>query len=364
MDQTWKNLRQTAPDLFQPENLCGILRPIADTHAPSQTVFYTRSTVIAQLLRQHATGPYHFTENYRQTGNSFLQVGERPPRLIFSAHGDEFSYLTGDRNEDGGYPLQPFCSDRTTIDYQAVAMRYHAASHTLKPVARGIIKRIGPDNGPVFYPTEGTVMLGDRLVYHHPLQKKSDILFGSLDNAGSVAACLLAALILLKLAPDTPVAFAFTDEEEGPPALNASFARGARRLAHQQDLPPLVVNVDGHNISNGCQISKGASFAQASSGAKGAVTPPHLYAAFQSLAVKMAEVGILLQENTGYVSRSDDVAWMEVTPNILLLGFPLDNPHFNQAPPSASLGDLLHLAQAIVVTALTFAQNQTPQPEG
>jgi len=358
MNHDWTDFRHSTADLFQSEVLWAILQPVADTHAPSQTVTYTRAAVIADLLRQHASGSYRFTKNYRRTGNGLLQLGASPPRLIFSAHADEFSYLIGAGNKNDGYPLQPFCSDRTTIDYQAVALRYNIASDRLEPVARGLLKRIGADSSPVFFPAEGRVSPGDRIVYHHPLQKEGDTLYGSLDNAGSVAACLLAALALLKLAPDTPVAFAFTDEEEGPPALNASFGRGARRLARQPELPPLVVNVDGHNISDWCQLSKGASFAQASSGARGAVTPPRLYVTFQALAADMAKAGILLQENMGYVSRSDDVAWMEVTPNILLLGFPLDNPHFNQAPPSASLEDLLHLAQTVATTALAFSREQ------
>ncbi len=69
----------------------------------------------------------------------------------------------------------------------------------------------------------------------------------------------------------------------------------------------------------------------------------------------MREHKISINSNLGYLSRSDDVACMEVTPNILLLSYPIKNPHFNQAAPVASLSDLLNLAKAIFWTGLAMS---------
>lgn len=82
--------------------------------------------------------------------------------------------------------------------------------------------------------------------------------------------------------------------------------------------------------------------------------PPHLYAHFQEPANEMVANGVKIRENPGNVSRSDDVACAEMTPNILLLGYLVKNPHFNQAVPSASLSDILNLSKAIFLTVISL----------
>lgn len=330
-----------------------IVKVIADTHSPSQTVHYTRAPKIQRVLQEFGDGRYKFDLNYKNTGNALLSLNDRPTKILFLAHADEISYLVGHKCSDGSWALIPFCNNDTKGEYEAVALRYQLSSKALESVARG---KLGCRDGgnPYFSPAQGSVQFGDRLVYDHPLSFDGDIIRGNIDNSAGVAACLLAALALRQVAPDAPISFAFTDEEEGPPISSLTFARGARRLFRGlSKLPDLCVVVDGHDISEWCSLGDGAVFAEKASLCKGVVVPPHLYLTFKELAADMMACHrSCITENPGDVSRSDDVACMEVTPNILLLGYPVKDPHFNQAVPAASLIDIVNLAKAIFWTAI------------
>jgi hypothetical protein len=60
-------------------------------------------------------------------------------------------------------------------------------------------------------------------------------------------------------------------------------------------------------------------------------------------------VGVKIQlSNNLYTSRSDDVSVMLKTPNILLLGFPGFNRHFDLGEPTANIYDLVNLAKSMV----------------
>src|SRR5687767_177688 len=86
--------------LFRPETGWEILKTIADTHAPSQTVHYTRAIAVQRLLEKLGNGSYSFDINYGKTGNALLSIGGRSPRILFFAHADEISYLVGDQQND------------------------------------------------------------------------------------------------------------------------------------------------------------------------------------------------------------------------------------------------------------------------
>ena len=249
----------------------------------------------------------------------------------------------------------PYCNHGAEIEHAAIGLRYEPSANKLQQIAEGVIKNVnhGDDVVPHFFAIKGSVQPGDRIVYHHPLKIEGDIARGSLDNSAGATACLLAALALCQVAPAVPVAFVFTDEEEGPPASNSTFGRGARRLSGMFDSPDLCVVVDGHDVSQQCSIGDGAVFAEKASPSKGGgIVPPHVYATFRLLAHDMVARGVDVTENLGHVSRSDDVACIEVTPNILLLGYPVSDPHFNQAVPAVSLSDILNLSKAIYRTAI------------
>ena len=67
------------------------------------------------------------------------------------------------------------------------------------------------------------------------------------------------------------------------------------------------------------------------------------------MAEVIAEFGVRGQEsNNAYSSRSDDVSVMIKTPNVLLLGYPGFNRHFDRGLPRAHLDDVTNLAKAVV----------------
>ena len=86
-----------------------------------------------------------------------------------------------------------------------------------------------------------------------------------------------------------------------------------------------------------------------SSLARGAVTPQPLYALARHLADLVSRLGVSVQvPHNSYTSRSDDVSVMLKTPNILLMGFPGFDRHFDQGVPSAHPSDIVHLAKTLV----------------
>jgi hypothetical protein len=93
-----------------------------------------------------------------------------------------------------------------------------------------------------------------------------------------------------------------------------------------------------------------------SSRARGAVTPPPLYALARHLGTLLAGVGVRLQESQNvYTSRSDDVSVLLKTPNILLLGFPGTDRHFDRGEPRADPSDIVDLAKTLVYASLLQA---------
>jgi hypothetical protein len=187
---------------------------------------------------------------------------------------------------------------------------------------------------------------------------------GHFDNAGGAAALAVAAPLLARLGE--PMLLAFPDEEEGPPGSgNQMMGRGTARLIARLAPPDLAIVADmqqvhppasdwgGKAATNGIVMGQGAVLSEFSSRARGAVTPPPLYALARHLAGLLASIGVRLQESTNaYTSRSDDVSVLLRTPNILLLGFPGLDRHFDRGDPRAALSDIVDLAKTLVYAAL------------
>jgi hypothetical protein len=191
-----------------------------------------------------------------------------------------------------------------------------------------------------------------------------------IDNAGGVAALLAAAPVLA--AAKVEALLAFPDEEEGPTGSgNQMIGRGSARILNLLPVPELVVVSDvqqtgGDSLPNtpdasevGPKLGAGAVLSEFSSLTRGAVTPPHLYALAVEFVTILQEVGVKVQvSNNLYTSRSDDVSVMLKTPNVLLLGFPGFNRHFDLGEPTANIYDLVNLAKAIVYFAALRMQLQ------
>jgi hypothetical protein len=296
------------------------------------------------------------------TGNAALITGKDDgiPPLWFVAHLDSISYLIRPA-ENGRYPLVPFCYHLTESgERPAEALRFDPAQGRMITVARG---RLVSENGePLFVPLESEPLRpGDRVVPIAPFDVAGDgTITGHIDNAGGVAALAVAAPVLARAG--IPALFAFPDEEEGPSATgNQSIGRGMSRLTAALDPPNLAVIVDVQQAAPlDCppgmpgRLGAGAVMSEFSSLARGAVTPPPLYAAARSFFDQLAQDGLRVGEpQNAYTSRSDDVSVMLRTQSILLLGFPGADRHFDRGFPTAHIDDVVALAEALVyVSAL------------
>ena len=202
-----------------------------------------------------------------------------------------------------------------------------------------------------------------RVVYQSSAEweQESGLVTGNIDDAFGCAALVLAAVVLSHW--DVQSLFVLTDEEEGvvvpgPPA----FSRGASRLLNRMspnDFPNLITISDHHEevaeLSAGTldlsRFGQGALFGAFASGTKGGVTPPRLLAHQRALSQYLAYHKIHLNENPGYISRSDCVSAMMATPNVSLIGYPGAYSHFIDTP-RAHIDDLVNLAKSLVVIHL------------
>jgi putative aminopeptidase FrvX len=351
------------------ERIRRYITSISEVAPPSTTASALRGPVLRELLRETKALPelrLHFDLNYENTGNSVILTGPRNGRkkLWYFAHLDTISYLVQPK-EQSRYPLVPFGYHMIQNGNRpALAYRFVSFHSRYEIVARGRLE--SEDGRPFFRPESGDPSLkpGDRIVFSTSYEEDPSGNFSAhVDNAGAVAALLAAAPVLAAAKVDALLVF--PDEEEGPPGSgNQLIGRGSARMLNLFPVPELVIVSDvqqaGAKIhpnqsdrgGEGPKLGGGAVLSEFSSLARGAVTPPHLYVLAVELVAALQEVGVKVQlSNNSYTSRSDDVSAMLKTPNVLLLGFPGFNRHFDLGEPMANIHDLVDLAKAMVYFA-------------
>jgi hypothetical protein len=371
------------PSLTRALARLSVMQPLVDSHitverirryvasissvaSPSTAASVFRGPILRELLQEtkaFENGNLHFHLNFEKTGNSVIFTGTKNIRkkLWYVAHLDTVSYLIQPR-EGSRYPLVPFCHHLIQNGKRlAVAYRFVPSNFGYEIVARGCLE--SEDSRPFFRPESGDLNLkpGDRVVFS--TSYREDRLTGDItadiDNAGGVAALLAAAPLLA--AAKVEALIAFPDEEEGPPGSgNQMIGRGSSRILNLLPVPELVVVSDVQQTGGeGAKLGGGAILSEFSSLTRGAVTPPHLYALAVEFVAALQEVGVKIQlSNNSYTSRSDDVSVMLKTPNILLLGFPGFNRHFDLGEPTANIYDLVNLAKSMVYFAALRTQLQ------
>jgi putative aminopeptidase FrvX len=342
------------------------LAELCDTPAPSTAASALRVPVLKRLLRADGVldePRLHLRENFEKTGSTAILTGapDLHKPLWYFAHLDTVSYLIQPRAGDR-YPLVPFCYHLMSDGVRpGRAYRFDLSSNRYTLVAEG---EIISDQGNAFFcpkPADTHLRPGDRIVFFAPFRKTDGGGFvGHMDNAGGVAALAVAAPVLARAGVECLIAL--PDEEEGPPgAGNQVMGRGGSRIVNLMPTPDLAIIADVQQaggepdadtrsgVENSSRLGSGAVLAEFASLARGAVTPPHLYALAQRFAAAVAEVDVTIQEsNNAYTSRSDDVSVLLKTPNILLLGFPGFNRHFDRGEPRANLHDVVQLAKSLV----------------
>jgi len=352
------------------ERLRHYITSISSVASPSTAASVLRGPILRQLLQEtKALGNenLHFYLNYQKTGNSLILVGENNSRkkLWYIAHLDTVSYLVQPK-QSARYPLVPFCHHMIKNGKRsAVAYRFISSSAKYEIIARGYLE--SEDSQPFFRPEieDPNLRAGDRVVFSTTYQENplTGNFTAHLDNAGAVAALLAAAPVLA--AAKVEALLAFPDEEEGPAGSgNQMIGRGGSRILNLFAVPELVIvsdvqqtGGDGAGESSdsdltGVQLGGGAVLSEFSSLARGAVTPPHLHVLAAECIEALRAIGVSVQlSDNSYTSRSDDISVMLKTPNILLLGFPGINRHFDLGEPSANIYDLVNLAKAMVYFA-------------
>jgi putative aminopeptidase FrvX len=339
---------------------------LESTPAPSQTVKWTRSPVVEQLLREEdllTTPGLTWDDDVAATGNAALLLGHNPrrKRVWILTHLDQISYLV-DPGEGSRYPLVPLCYHmQAEGERPAIALTHDLTRGTLAVKARGTIEVTGSSIS--FLVREGGPLgPGTRVVYDSQLDwnRETNCLQGYLDDSLACTAALLAARVLRHYPVEVLVGY--TDEEEGPPGdANQSFCRGGRRLIDVFERPDLAIVSDVHESETMIKgpgpkdlwLGDGAVFAERASNGRGGVTPPHLYVLQQHLAVALRQRGIRLHENWGgYVPRSEDINAVAITPNVTLMGVLCSNRHYAHDRPAANLSDVVDLAKSMVAYTL------------
>jgi hypothetical protein len=368
IDNRYPGLWKKLDEVVTAESYFHVFKQLSDNYSPTLTVSRVQGPLVASLLdgAVGSAGPVKIESNLMGSGTIGIGIGDEAAPVWLSGHGDICSYLTG--SWDGsGYELTPFCMHRASAGRRsAAALATPTGQGRLAHLAYG--EMVTDEDGRITFETDvSDLPRWTRVVHHLPASwnQESDEFHGFIDNQGTCAALILAARVLSHF--DVNVLLLMNDEEEGPVDMgNQGFSRAMQRLLNRtptNQLPELVIVSDMHQQESRLKagestlFGKGALYAGAASGARGAVTPPQLVSFTRDLAAELSSYDIQLTENDGYVSRSDDVSAMQYTQNINLIGFPGSYPHFDQTP-TARCTDLVQLTRTLIVYAL-IAQEET-----
>ena len=347
-------------------NYFNIFKQLSDNYSPTLTVSRVQGPLVESLL---ADSNVKVDRNLRKSGTIGLTIGQEPAPIWLSGHADICSYLTSPWN-GSHYPLTPFCMPRARPGPRpAVALGVPEGAPDgdgrLTQLAQGNMVTT-EDGQTIFVTNESGLPTWTRVVYHLEASwdRESDEIHGYIDNQATCAALILAAKVLSQY--NINALLLLNDEEEGPVDKgNQGFSRAMRRLLHRtphHQLPDMVIVSDGHmppgvDPDNDDSIfGQGALYGGLSSGARGAVVPPHLIQFTRELAPELATHDIRLSENPGYISRSDDISAMQYTQNVLLIGFAGTSSHFDLTP-TMHCADLVNLAKTFVIYTL-IAQDE------
>jgi putative aminopeptidase FrvX len=346
------------------------VRRISNISAPSTAASRLRFPVIKELLNERNNmkkDSIHLYSDFDKTGNMVVITGKvsyKKPVWIL-AHSDTISYLIQPGTKEG-YPLVANCHHMIKDGFcNGKVYRYNLMDNLYEVISRG---KITTKNSAPFYTPENEIVLvpGDRVVLDIKYNEidQYGLINAHVDNAGGIAAALLAVPILAEMGIEALIAF--PDEEEGPHGSgNQMIGRGGTRLLNLLEQPDLVLVGDvqqagGYEaadtrggVENKSRMGNGAVLSEFSSLGRGAVTPPHLYVLAREYAQFLSSFNVKIQEsNNAYSSRSDDISMMLKTPNILLLGFPGINRHGDSGLPAANINDIVNLAKSFVYYAL------------
>jgi len=325
------------PALRSDEAAWPLLLRLLDAHAPSGGANLPGAigSVIGVLAGELGLGARWIPE-LGSTGNAALALGaDGLASVVVVAHMDRPSFRV--RSVESG-DLFPICANRFPQgEYRTGAKALRFAHGRLDVGARGMIvsRREGERESVTFEAADGALAWQDTVVMDvdPALDAAGSVSGTGLDNALGVLTALLAASALARVEDalrdcGERLLVIFSDQEEGPP--EAFFGHGAARLTHTLPPPRGVVVVDAHSadLPDGPRLGAGVSFGAASGRGRGSIVPPNYHALALDLAagVNHARPGTV-QPNTGYLSRSDDLALARWAKIMALIGPPMLHAH-------------------------------------
>lgn len=339
------------PYLTDADALWAALERLLRAHAPSGGAWLPGAIVddIAAIAAELGLRE-RFIGQIGATGNAALWLGadKAQPDVVILAHMDRPSFRVDVRS---GTTVYPICANRFPQgDDQVPAKALRFTDGKLQVSARGTLfsSRAGDSESLDFSAAEGEVGWQDTLVIDAEPQRDGTAIRGTgLDNCLGVITALGAAKALSAIEDQLRglgrrCLFVFTDQEEGLP--EAFFGHGAARLAGVLPAPSrgvIISDTQGAGHDGPPVIGSGASHGGISSWSKGSVVPPNYLALAVDLAasVNAFEPGTV-QINTGYLSRSDDMAagrWAQI---LGMIGAPMINAHTDAE--AADLTDVQH----------------------
>lgn len=290
----------------------------------------------------------HFIPRIGATGNAGLWLGADKAQadLVIVAHMDRPTFKVRAHEEGALYAI---CANRFPDGhYEAPAKTLRFENGQLTVSARGLLlsDRDGSGERLRFEATSGILSWRDLVVMDAEPALDGDTIRGTgLDNCLGVITALGAAAALrgveaALIQHNRRLLFVFSDQEEGIP--EGFFGHGAARLAHA--LPPpaigcIVVDAQSTGAETNLTLGKGAGHGSVASWGRGAIVPPNALALAADLAAEVnATHPNTVQMNTGYLSRSDDVALSRWAQVLGMIGPPMRDAHTGHE--SAALADI------------------------
>ena len=343
-----------------------VFKRVADTPGPSQVAPWTRGKVIKEILTEFESvnkNNLNWDNNFKNTHNGVIRLGEKVPEVGLVSHWDTISYLIGDEIKDGyelipyfDHIMEPRAENGLCLGYNLISKKYEIICHG--KIVGGETPKFLPNNNEKLKP-------GHRVVFNSPAKSTNidSVYEAQIDNAAGCTAVLLATIYLSGFSGVNLIS-CFTDEEEGPVAKgNSAFSRGSFRLLPHIDDLNLVFISDLHGMPDeetaNKYMGKGALITEYASKTRGAVTPPWLFEVVSGISNKYNPDIKTQISSKSFASRSDCIAFYQKNINIVLAGVPSINRHYLNGIPKCSIDDIMNLSRFLVVSVLSYHNNSS-----